>query len=538
VHVYVIDTGIRVTHSAFGGRASWGINTTGDGANSDGNGHGTHVAGTIVGSSYGVAKAAQVVAVKVLNSNGSGSITGVVDGVNWVTANAIKPAVANMSLGASGSSTTLEAAVRNSIASGVTYAVSSGNSNADAANFTPARVAEAITVNASDSTDARASFSNYGAGTDLFAPGVGIVSAWNTSDTATASLSGTSMASPHVAGAAALWLAAHPGDSPAAVQAGLITAATPAKVTGAPTGTPNRLLFTNAVTTPPPSPPVAATPGSQKWTVGTAVSLKLAASGATAPYTWTVASLPAGLTASTAGLVTGKPTTAGAGTAAITVKDAKGMTATTSFGWTVVPPLVSATPGSQKWTVGSPVSLKLTASGATAPYTWTVASLPAGLTASTAGLVTGTPTKAGTGTAAITVKDATGKVATSSFGWTVVLPPPINRPAVTNSTVVPIADLATVLSPITITGSGSAPANSRVEVHIAHTAIGNLVVELVAPDGTVYLLHNRTGGSSDNLDRAFQLNLSSELAAGTWKLRVRDALKLDVGRIVSWTLDL
>ncbi|HET9140273.1 S8 family peptidase [Actinophytocola sp.] len=452
VHVYVIDTGIRVTHSAFGGRASWGVNTTGDGANTDGNGHGTHVAGTVAGSAYGVAKAARVVAVKVLGADGSGSITGVVDGVNWVTANAVKPAVANMSLGASGASTMLEAAVRNSIASGVTYTVSAGNSNTDAANQTPARVAEAITVNASDSGDARASFSNYGAGTDLYAPGVSIVSAWHTGDTAAAALSGTSMAAPHVAGAAALWLAARPGDSPAAVQAGLIAAATTGKITNNPAGTPNRLLFTNpAPATPPPAP------------------------------------------------------------------------------------LVAVTPGSQTWPIGTPVSRQLTATGGTTPYLWTVTGLPTGLTTSTAGRVTGTPTKAGTGTARITVRDAAGRTASNSFTWTVA---PIDFAPVTNATVRPIPDPGTVVSPVTITGAGPASARSRIEVHIRHPYVGNLVVELIAPDGTVYLVHNRTGGAADNLDKVYQRSLAGELAAGTWQLRVRDAVAGNAGRLVSWTLDL
>src|SRR4051794_1884287 len=219
VTAYVIDTGIRVTHQTFGGRAAWGTNTTGDGNNTDCNGHGTHVAGTIGGAQYGVAKGVHLVAVKVLDCNGSGSFAGVVAGIDWVAANAVKPAVANMSLGASGSDQATEDAVRNAIAAGVTFSIASGNSNSDACNFTPARVAEAITVNASDINDARASFSNYGTCTDIFAPGLDITSSWNTDDNATNTISGTSMATPHVTGASALWLADHPDDPPATVQA-------------------------------------------------------------------------------------------------------------------------------------------------------------------------------------------------------------------------------------------------------------------------------------------------------------------------------
>ena len=251
VHAYIIDTGIRATHSDFGGRATFDANTTGDGNNTDCNGHGTHVAGTVGGAAHGVAKGVRLHGVKVLTCSGSGTIAGVVAGVDWVTANAQKPAVANMSLGG-GANDTLDAAVRRSIASGVTYAVASGNSNANACTSSPARVAEAITVNASDSSDARASFSNWGTCTDLFAPGVNITSTWSTGDTATNTISGTSMATPHVAGAAALLLAGNPGASPQQVRDALVTAATPNKVGSPGTGSPNVLLFTGS--TPPPQP--------------------------------------------------------------------------------------------------------------------------------------------------------------------------------------------------------------------------------------------------------------------------------------------
>ena len=368
VTAYVIDSGIRTTHTNFGGRAVWGTNTTGDGKNTDCNGHGTHVAGTVGGTAYGVAKAVRLVAVKVLGCTGSGSLAGVAAGVDWVTRHhTTGPAVANMSLGASGTSSALEQAVRNSIADGVTYSLASGNSNSNACNFTPARTAEAITVNASTTTDARASFSNFGTCTDIFAPGQSITSAWNTGDTATNTMSGTSMAAPHVAGAAALILGATPTATPAKVWSTISANATPNKITNAETGSPNRLLYVGSSTTPPP-----------------------------------------------------------------------------------------------------------------------------------------------TGCA-----------------------------PVTNGTDVAIRDNSTVQSAITIAScSGNASSTATVGVHIVHTYRGDLVIDLITPTGAVLNLHNRAGGSADNLDATYVRNLSAYPANGTWRLRVRDVATSDVGRIDSWTLDL
>lgn len=248
VHAYIIDTGILTTHSEFGGRATSGYDfVDSDSDATDCNGHGTHVAGTVGGSTYGVAKGVQLVGVRVLNCSGSGTTAGVVAGINWVTSNAIKPAVANMSLGGS-ASTTIDNAVSSSIASGVTYGVAAGNGNIlgvrqNACNYSPARVTTAITVGATQSTDAAASFSNYGTCVDLLAPGVNITSAWYSSTTATNTISGTSMATPHVVGAAALVLQANPSYTPAQVSSYLTTNATPNVVTNAGTGTPNRLLY-------------------------------------------------------------------------------------------------------------------------------------------------------------------------------------------------------------------------------------------------------------------------------------------------------
>ncbi|AGL15563.1 S8 family peptidase [Actinoplanes sp. N902-109] len=241
VTAYIIDTGIKYTHNDFGGRATFGYDAVGSGG-VDCNGHGTHVAGTVGGATYGVAKQVKLVGVRVLNCSGSGTTAGVIAGVNWVTANARKPAVANMSLGG-GASTALDNAVAGSISSGVSYALAAGNSTANACNSSPARVPAAITVGATTSTDARASYSNYGTCLDIFAPGSSITSDWYSSNTATNTISGTSMASPHVAGAAALVLSANPSYTPAQVRDTLVNQATAGKVTNPGTGSPNRLLF-------------------------------------------------------------------------------------------------------------------------------------------------------------------------------------------------------------------------------------------------------------------------------------------------------
>jgi subtilisin family serine protease len=244
VTAYVVDTGVMIGHPTFEGRATSGFDAVdGDNDASDGHGHGTHVAGTIGGAEYGVAKGVHIVAVRVLDDQGSGTTEQVVAGIDWVAQNHSGPSVANMSLGG-GVDDALDDAVRGAVESGVTFAVAAGNSAADAANFSPARVAEAITVAASDDADGQASFSNFGAGVDLYAPGVGITSSWN--DGGTNTISGTSMATPHVTGAAALYLSAHPDAAPADVAAGLTAAATPDKITNATAGTPNKLLYTGA----------------------------------------------------------------------------------------------------------------------------------------------------------------------------------------------------------------------------------------------------------------------------------------------------
>ncbi|WNG42948.1 S8 family serine peptidase [Archangium minus] len=247
VHAYIIDTGILTTHSDFGGRATGDFTSINDGRGAaDCNGHGTHVAGTVGGATWGVAKSVRLHAVRVLDCNGSGSWSGVIAGVDWVTANHTKPAVANMSLGGGGNQA-VDDAVRRSIAAGVTYAVAAGNDYADACTKSPARTAEAITVGATDSSDTRPAWSNYGTCVDLFAPGVGITSAYHTGGTA--SMDGTSMAAPHVAGAAALYLQSNPSALPGTVNLVLANNSSAGRVSNAGSGSPNRLLFSPPTST-------------------------------------------------------------------------------------------------------------------------------------------------------------------------------------------------------------------------------------------------------------------------------------------------
>jgi subtilisin family serine protease len=227
VNIYVLDTGIRVTHTDFGGRARNGWDTVdNDAIAQDDNGHGTHVAGIAAGTKYGVAKRATVWGVRVLNGDGSGTVSGVIAGVDWVTRNAVKPAVANMSLGGSASAA-LDDAVRRSIGSGVSYTVAAGGSNADPGSSSPQRVSQAICVGALTSSDTKSSSSNFGPLVDIWAAGVNVPSAWNTGDTATATLSGSSMAAPHAAGVAARYLQFNRAATPAQVEHALVTTGTP-----------------------------------------------------------------------------------------------------------------------------------------------------------------------------------------------------------------------------------------------------------------------------------------------------------------------
>lgn len=389
VHAYVIDTGIRISHRQFGGRAVSGYDFVDDDANAaDCNGHGTHVAGTIGGSTYGVAKRATLVAVRVLDCAGEGYVSDIIDGIDWVTQNAHRPAVANMSLGG-GYSPALDWAVADSITAGITYVVAAGNEDVDARLSSPADVPEAITVAASDSRDRRATFSNYGAGVDLFAPGVGITSSVSDGDSATAKYSGTSMASPHVAGAAALLLDADPALTPAQVQARLIANATKGKITNR-AGTPNRLLFVPA----PPPAPVIATGQIPSARVGAPVATRLALTvGRRGGWQLDSGALPAGLVLSPSGVISGTPEVAGRYTVTVRFTDYVPQTVTRR----VVIPVAADLPVIRTEVLpdlidGIPFEVQLeTADNRAGVWTLESGELPPGLSLAPGGLLDGVP---------------------------------------------------------------------------------------------------------------------------------------------------
>lgn len=352
VVAYIIDTGILFGHSEFGGRAVSGVDEVTAGGNAaDCNGHGTHVSGTVGGSTFGVARSVSLVAVRVLDCGGSGSTSGVIAGIDWVAADhkpggsrAGTPAVANMSLGG-GQSATLDQAVTNAVAAGVTFAVAAGNGDIfgnaqNACSTSPADVPTAITVSATDSTDTKPAWANIGSCVDIFAPGVNITSSWYTSTTATNTISGTSMATPHVAGAAALYLETHPSAAPADVASALVTNATTGVVKGAGTGSPNALLYSGFIGGGAPTPaPVASFTYSCS-----AATCSFDASGSTAQanasYSWDFGDASNG---------SGKTTThtyAGGGTytVTLTVNDAGGTSQSTqSVVVNAPPPPVAAT---------------------------------------------------------------------------------------------------------------------------------------------------------------------------------------------------
>ena len=288
VDAYIFDTGIKQDHSEFGGRAKPGYDAfVSGGPANDANGHGTHVAGTVGGSRYGMAKNVTLYAVKVLGDNGSGTWSGVIAGIDWAVGHhTTRPAVGNMSLGG-GASTSVDDAVRRAVADGIVMCVAAGNSTADASTSSPARTAEAITVGATTSSDGFASYSNFGSVVDILAPGSSITSAWYTSTTAINTISGTSMASPHVAGASVLYLEANPGSTPAQVSTGLKSVATPNRISSVPSGTANLLLYVKFGTAPPPQPPTApvlSSPANGATNVSTAPTLSWTASTGAASY--------------------------------------------------------------------------------------------------------------------------------------------------------------------------------------------------------------------------------------------------------------
>ncbi|MDG4811152.1 S8 family serine peptidase [Micromonospora sp. WMMD1120] len=341
VTVYVLDTGINANHNEFTGRVRQGTDMVdNDSTPQDCHGHGTHVAGTAVGTAYGIAKKANVVAVRVLNCQGSGTNDDLIAGINWVRANAQKPAVVNYSIGCGSRCTSqaMDSAVTSLINSGVQFVQAAGNSSDDACYYSPQAVSAAITVGNSTSSDGRNSSSNYGSCLDIFAPGTSIVSASYSSNNGSATMTGTSMASPHTTGAAALYLGVNPSATPAQVRNALVTNGTSGKITSPGSGSPNVLLYTGFIggTDPGPGSPTVTNPGNRTPAVGQAVDVQVQGSGGTTPYTWSASGLPAGLTiGASTGRITGSATTAGTSTVTVTLTDAAGRTATATFTWTV-----------------------------------------------------------------------------------------------------------------------------------------------------------------------------------------------------------
>ncbi len=289
VTAYVMDTGLRSTHVEFAGRVGAGFTAINDGnGTNDCNGHGTHVAGTIGSTTYGVAKGVKIVPVRVLDCSNWGYWSGMVAGIDWIIKNKTGPSVINMSLGGSVSST-IDSAVKKVISYGTPVVIAAMNNSTDACNTSPARVPEALTVGATDSKDYKASYSNYGPCLDLFAPGHYIRSTYKSSDTATATYSGTSQATPHVAGAVALLLQANKSATPAQITNAIVSSATIGKVINAGSGSPNRLLYidpNNGGLPPPPpeptdgdvAPTVAITSPAPGATVSGTVLVSLSAS--------------------------------------------------------------------------------------------------------------------------------------------------------------------------------------------------------------------------------------------------------------------
>ncbi|GLY25507.1 S8 family peptidase [Micromonospora sp. NBRC 101691] len=587
VRAYVIDTGIRFSHGDFGTRAVSGFDAIDGGSADDCNGHGTHVAGTVGGTAYGVAKGVTLVGVRVLDCGGSGTYAQVVAGIDWVTGDHDpgERAVANMSLGGGFDQATNDA-VTASIADGVSYAVAAGNEySANACNVSPASTPNAITVGATESTDARAGYSNIGTCLDIFAPGSAITSAWHTGDTATNTISGTSMASPHVAGAAALVLAANPSYTPQQVRDKLVNDATANVVTNPGAGSPNRLLYTGNVVPPTQDFSVAVTPAagsvnpggsltatvSTTTTVGSPQTVGLTASGlpAGATASFSPASISTGASAALTIATTGS---AAPGTYQVTITATGPVTTqSTSYALTVNGPPGCAQTNNTDATIAdnSTVESTVTISGCAGTASATssvqvaivhtyigdlVVSLVApdgsayvlhNRTGGSADNINQTysvnlSSETSNGTWRLRVQDAASGDVGYLDTWTLNLGAPVVPSCGgTNGTDVTIADNSTATSTIVVSGcAGNASSTSSVQVAIVHTYIGDLVVSLVAPDGSAYVLHNRTGGSADNINQTYSVNLSSEARNGTWTLRVQDAASGDVGYLNSWTLGL
>jgi serine protease len=479
VNAYVVDTGVRSSHTQFGGRASSGYTAINDGnGTNDCNGHGTHVAGTVGSSTYGVAKNVNLIAVRVLDCAGSGSNSGVLAGIDWVKANHVKPAVANMSLGG-GTSTALDNAVNATVAAGVTMVVAAGNDNSNACSYSPARAANAITVGSTSSNDRRSSFSNYGNCLDIYAPGSSITSTWSTSNSATNTISGTSMAAPHVAGVAALYLDDNPNASPSQVQSAIESAAIANKVSDAKTGSPNLLLNNDfGGGTPPPPPPTGGT-------LSNGVA-KTGLSGAASSQANFTLAVPAGATDLTFNM------SGGSGDADLYVR----------FGSAPTTSTYDCRPYANGNNESCPIS-----SAQTGTYHVMIR-----------------------GYSAYSNVNLVGSYTASSGGG--------GQSLFTNNSNVNIPDnnSAGATSNINVTRSGDAN-TIKVSYNIVHTYRGDLKVEIIAPSGASGVLREPSGGGTDNIVDSNTLNAGTNAANGTWKLKVTDNAGADVGYINSWSIE-
>ncbi|MCX7553742.1 S8 family serine peptidase [Marinicella sp. S1101] len=487
VNAYVIDTGVRISHNQFGGRGRSGYTAINDGnGTNDCQGHGTHVAGTIGSSTYGVAKNATIYAVRVLGCDGSGSNSGVIGGVDWVAANHVKPAVANMSLGG-GASSALDSAVNSAVSQGITMVVAAGNDNRNACNYSPARATNAMTVGSTTSSDARSSFSNYGTCLDIYAPGSSITSTWSTSNSATNTISGTSMAAPHVAGVAALYLDEFPGASPAQVEAAIEGAAIPNKVTDAKTGSPN-LLLNNFSGGGNPDPDPDPDPVGGELANGTA---KTGLSGASGSQTFFTLQVPAGATDLSFA------TSGGSGDADMYVRF--GSAPTTS------------TYDCRPYKNGNNETCDI-ANVQAGTYHVMLRGYSAFSGVSLVGSFT--PPAGGGGGGGSNFFENTNNVTISS-----------GAPS-------------TVSSVINVSRTG-ASGTITIKADIKHTYRGDLSAKIFAPNGASGTVHARTNtsDSGDNLLIDVDLNAGSIESSGQWRLEVTDHANQDGGFIDSWSIE-